>query len=81
MSRRTHPKLLRIKNGVGRVYHLLDIMLVDVLRSFTCPTCGKWVLKGGQAIRGSFLGEIDDFHIRHKRFCCERCTPDELMSK
>lgn len=81
MRQRMHPKLMRVRNGRGRTYHLIDAVLWPVLKAFNCPTCKLRLMKGDHGLRGSYLTPTDQFHIRHKMFCSEDCVASELKSK
>ena len=81
MRRRIHPKIIRLRNGKPATYSKTDDNFDVCNLSFNCPTCGKRVKKGKPLVVGSFVSDNNGFHIRHKRFCKEECSPRELVSK
>jgi hypothetical protein len=76
-----NPKLIRLRNGVGREYFLVDYDGWDCKMAFNCPTCGNRSKKGDIVFRGSYLTERDSFHIRHRLYCSEKCVQKTFKSK
>lgn len=79
--RRKHPKLIRFANGKPATYSKTDDNPDECKKAFDCPTCGKRMIRGDRLIIASFVSDNNDFHIRHKRYCSEECSPIEIKSK
>lgn len=79
--KRIHPKILRLRNGVGRTYDRYDTTQQECLKAFNCPACGKRIAKGDVIFQGHYLTEKDQWNIRLKKFCSQDCVPPILKSK